>query len=108
VDLAAPIRPDALAIKMPPTLNPGPAIVRQTAIIHGTATLTENMTWVGGSDGVCISLTPLPPPSMKATVPDHESLYAILSSARHTISVDPKMAAQVQANPSPNAVHLLR
>ncbi len=34
--------------------------------------------------------------------------YAILSSARHTISVDPKMAARVQANPSPRAVHLLR
>jgi hypothetical protein len=104
----APPPPNALVTNIPPFLNPAPAVARQTALIHGSAAISETISWVGmGGDKITISTTPLPPPSMKSTVPEHESITALANAARHTISVDPKMAVHAQANPSAKTAHVL-
>jgi len=108
VDISRPPKPDALAIAVPEFLNPGPAVSRQLAVLRGPEAALDSIKWLGmGGDKVSISLKPLPPPSMKSTMPDRVDLAAIIASARHTISIDPNMAAKAQANPSAAAVNLL-
>jgi hypothetical protein len=109
LDLFAPSKVDALAIAVPATLNPQTAVSRQLAILHSSSSVADSMTWVGmGSDKITISTTPLPAPSMKASVPDHQSLYEILRSARHSISIDPSMAVKAQSGAAASALRLLR
>lgn len=104
-----PTNGNACASAPPPTLNPGPAVARETAIMRGADDALAAMTWVGlSSDKITISLKPLPAPMINCELREPVDLGAILASARHNISIDPKMACSAQANPTARAPDLLK